>query len=34
MACSVLFERRLWCRYLCPIGEAHAVQPRYAAVMH
>jgi hypothetical protein len=21
VACSVLFERRLWCRYLCPIGE-------------
>lgn len=18
--CSALFERRLWCRYLCPIG--------------
>lgn len=20
MICSTLFERRLWCRYLCPIG--------------
>lgn len=21
VACSVVWEKRLWCRYLCPIGE-------------
>jgi hypothetical protein len=27
VACSVLFERRLWCRYLCPIGMYASKQP-------
>jgi len=21
VACSVVFEKRLWCRFLCPIGK-------------
>jgi polyferredoxin len=29
VACSVLFERRLWCRYLCPIGKLPKLDSTY-----
>lgn len=29
VACSIVFEKRLWCRYLCPIGEHHFMHQSY-----
>jgi polyferredoxin len=32
VACSVLFERRLWCRYLCPIGGMNGMFAKLAVI--
>jgi polyferredoxin len=32
VVCSVLFERRLWCRYLCPIGGMNGMFAKLAIV--